>query len=126
MLKLVVINWKKDGMSLDEFNRYWLETHGALVKKYGQDMGYKRYVQSHKIPSPEIEAFAADRGWQEAPDGITEVWWESAEAMQAALSSPEGRKASAIMEADEINFVASKKLSAFISDEKVVFDYTND
>lgn len=87
-------------------------------------MGFLRYVQSHKIPNAEIEAFAADRGWQEAPDGVTEVWWESLESMTTALSSPEGQEASAALEADEVNFVASKKLSAFLSEEKVIFDFT--
>lgn len=124
MIKLVVNAWKKEGMTLEEFNHHWLKNHGALVAKYGPDMGYRKYIQSHKIPSPDIDNFAEARGWQEAPDGIAEVWWDSVESMQAALSSPEGQKASAIMEEDEINFLSSKKLSAFLSEEKVIFDHT--
>jgi len=80
-------------------------------------MGYLKYVQSHKILSPDIDAFAEARGWQEAPDGIAEVWWDSIESMRAALSSPEGQKASAIVEEDEDKFLSSKKLSAFLSRE---------
>lgn len=124
MLKMIVINWRKPEISLEEFNHHWYVNHGALVKQHAKAMGFLRYVQSHKIPNAEIEAFAADRGWQEAPDGVTEVWWESLESMTTALSSPEGQEASAALEADEVNFVASKKLSAFLSEEKVIFDFT--
>ena len=39
------------------------------------------------------------------------------------MSSPEGRKASAALDADEVNFVASRPLSAFLCEEKIIFDF---
>src|SRR3546814_12614340 len=102
MIKMVVEVWKKDGMTDAAFTRRWLVEHGALVKQHANAMGFVRYIQSHKQPSPAIEAFAAGRGWKRPPDGLTEVWWESGEAMNAALGSPAGQAASAALAADEV------------------------
>src|SRR3546814_14675379 len=84
MIKMVVEVWKKDGMTDAAFTRRWLVEHGALVKQHANAMGFVRYIQSHKQPSPAIEAFAAGRGWKRPPDGLTEVWWASGGAMNAA------------------------------------------
>ena len=124
MLKMVVEVWKKQGMTDAAFRERWLVQHGALVRKHAKAMGFLRYVQSHKLPMPAIEKFAEDRGWKPAPDGITEVWWESEATMNAALGSPEGIAASAELEVDEKAFCDSRNLSAFLSEEKVIFDFT--
>lgn len=123
MIKMVVEVWKRPDFTDEQFAKRWLIEHGALVKKHAKAMGFVKYVQSHKIPSPEIEAFAEGRGWKKAPDGLTEVWWESMETMQAAAASPEGIAASKELEIDEQAFCDSKKLSAFLSNEEVIFDF---
>lgn len=126
MIKMVVDVWKRPDMTQDQFEQRWLIEHGALVKQHANAMGFVKYIQSHKIHSNEIDTFAAGRGWQPPPDGLTEIWWESLESMQAAFSSPEGQKASEILEKDEVNFVDAKKISAFLAIEKVIFDFTSE
>ena len=123
MIKMVVEVWKKPGMTDEQFRERWLVEHGNLVKKHAKAMGFLRYIQSHKIPSPDIEEFARGRGWKPAPDGITEVWWESKEAMEAALSSPEGQAASKLFQEDEEQFCGSPRLSAFLATEETIFDF---
>ncbi|MGD9661810.1 MAG: EthD domain-containing protein [Porticoccaceae bacterium] len=123
MIKMVVDVWKRPDMTQEQFEKRWLVEHGALVKQHAKAMGFVKYIQSHKIPSKEIEAFAAGRGWQQPPDGLTEVWWESMEAMQAAFNTPEGQKASAILQQDEVQFIDAKRISAFLAVEKVIFDF---
>lgn len=123
MIKMVVEVWKKPGMTDEAFSKRWLVEHGNLVRKHAKAMGFLRYVQSHKTPSPEIEAFAAGRGWKPAPDGLTEVWWESMESMQAALGSPEGIAASAELEADEKHFIDPPKISAYLAVEEEIFNF---
>lgn len=124
VIKMVVEVWKKEGMTDEAFASRWLNQHGALVRRLAKPMGFLRYIQSHKVPSPEIEAFAAGRGWKRPPDGLTEVWWASKEAMQAALSSPEGQAASAELAVDEAEFIEASKISAFLATEEVIFDFT--
>lgn len=126
MIKMVVEVWKKDGMTDEAFAQRWLGEHGALVKKHAKAMGFLRYIQSHKVPSPEIEAFAKGRGWKQPPDGLTEVWWESEAAMQAAMGSPEGQIASAELAVDEAKFVEMGKISAYLAVEEVIFDFTRE
>ncbi len=123
MIKMVVEVWKKPGMTDEAFSQRWLVEHGGLVRKHAKAMGFLRYVQSHKRPSAEIEAFAAGRGWKPAPDGLTEVWWESVEAMQAALASPEGIAASAELEQDEKHFIDPPKISAYLAVEEEIFNF---
>ncbi|MBI2800486.1 MAG: EthD domain-containing protein [Gammaproteobacteria bacterium] len=126
MIKMVVEVWKKAGMSDEAFAQRWLVDHGRLVLAHAKAMGFVRYVQSHKLPSPEIEAFASGRGWKTPPDALTEIWWESKESMVAAMGTPEGQAASAILAEDEVQFIESSKISAFLSEEKVIFDFVGD
>lgn len=121
MIKMVVEVWKRPDMTQQAFEKRWLVEHGKLVKQYAKAMGFVRYVQSHKIPSKDIEEFGKERGWKEPFDGLTEVWWESMEAMQSALASPEGQKASKILQQDEMQFIDTKRISAFLAEEKVIF-----
>lgn len=124
MIKMVVEVWKKPDMTDEAFAQRWLVDHGNLVKKHAKSMGFLRYIQSHKIPSKAIEDFAEGRGWKKAPDGLTEVWWESMDSMNAAMASPEGIAASAELAEDEVKFCDSSKLSAFLAEEQVIFDFT--
>ncbi|MET0546960.1 MAG: EthD domain-containing protein [Caulobacterales bacterium] len=125
MIKMVVEVWKRPDMTDEQFSRRWLVEHGALVKKHAKAMGFVKYIQSHKVPSPAIDAFAEGRGWKQAPDGLTEVWWESMDSMNAAMGSPAGQAASAALEIDEKEFVDARKLSAFLAVEEVIFDFAS-
>jgi hypothetical protein len=125
MIKLVVEVWKRSDMSMEAFTRRWLVDHGALVKKHANAMGLVRYVQSHKQPSDAIDTMARGRGWKSPPDGLTEVWWESMESLNKAMSSAQGQAASAELALDEQQFCDAKKVSAFLAIEETIFDLTS-
>ena len=124
MIKMVVEVWKKPGWTDEAFAERWLIEHGALVKRHAKAMGFRRYIQSHKLHSPAMEAFAEGRGWKGPPDGLTEVWWDSQETMDAALASPEGQAASVVLAEDEVKFTDTNRLSVFLAAEEVIFDFT--
>lgn len=121
-VKMVVKVWKKAGLSTEQFSERWRVAHGDLVRSLAGPMGFIRYVQNHRAEGG--FDFAAMRGWQPAPDGVTEVWWESAAAMTAALSSAEGQEASAILAADEAEFIDGARITAFLAKEVCIFDHT--
>jgi uncharacterized protein (TIGR02118 family) len=123
MLKMVIEVYRKPGMSLEEFEDYWLNKHGPLVRKHGPAMGMKRYVQSHNVPSEAIAEFRRARGWAEPCEALAEVWWESEEAMLAAMSSPEGQEASKILAEDEVNFCDMTRLTAFLAKEHEIYNH---
>ena len=81
-----------------------------------------RYVQSHTT-LPEVNAgFREGRGLAEAYDGITEVWWESAEALAAGGATEEGRAAAQTLLEDEAKFIDFSKSRVFMTEEHEIFD----
>jgi hypothetical protein len=121
-VKMVVDVWKRPGLSPEEFSNRWLTEHGDLVRKQAKAMGFSKYVQNHRDPGSKFD-FAGLRGWQPAPDGVTEVWWPSIEAMRAAMASPEAIEAGAALRADEEQFIDPAKVRAFLGKEHSIFDY---
>ena len=70
---------KKEGMTLEAFQKHWLEVHAALCVKLP---GMRRYSVNF-----------VDRGrFPHFPyDGFSELWFDDEEALIAALNSPEGK-----------------------------------
>ncbi len=83
MVKLVYCVRRKAGMTLEEFQKRWLEVHGPLVKKLREQMPQvRRYVQSHTIAESRAnDGLRASRGTRQPYDGITEVWFDGLEAL---------------------------------------------
>ena len=93
MVKLVYCLRRRADISLEEFYRYWLNTHGPKVKSMAEALRARRYIQSHTC-APELnQIFAVSRGLAPAYDGITEVWWDSVEDVKAAMASAVGAEA---------------------------------
>ncbi|RYD48440.1 MAG: hypothetical protein EOP85_03550, partial [Verrucomicrobiaceae bacterium] len=87
-------------------------------------LGMKRYVQSHTIQNPVLNAAAQQpRGITEMYDGITEVWWDSPEALAASLQTPEAQEANRILSEDEARFVDLENSAIFFTVEHTIFDF---
>ena len=124
MLKLVYCIRRHEDVSAEEFHRYWLEDHGPLVRSVAKEIGAARYVQSHTV-APELnEVLRASRGLEEPYDGITEVWWESTAALEAAMQSPEGQNAQRRLIEDESKFIDFARSRVFMTEEHVIVDGT--
>ena len=83
MVKSIVVARKKTGMSREEFNTYWEQTHGPLAAK--MIPGLRRYVQNHFVDVP---------GMEYEGDGIVEMWYDDIDAYLKSmeyLHSDEGR-----------------------------------
>src|ERR1700693_4972888 len=106
LIKAVYQLKKLDGMSVDEFRKYWIEIHGNLGSKLP---GLRRYVQSHLID----EAYLYARPHF---DGVAQLWFDSAEAMRAAFESPQGK---ALAE-DGPKFTDMAALRWFVAQEHIV------
>jgi uncharacterized protein (TIGR02118 family) len=122
MIKLVYCIRRNPDKTPEEFHRYWLETHGPLVRSVAADIGAARYVQSHTA-EPELNALlATSRGSGEPYDGITEVWWNSVEEMAASMSTPAGQDAQRRLVDDEATFIDFANSTVFMTEEHTIFE----
>jgi uncharacterized protein (TIGR02118 family) len=122
MIKLIYCLRRRADISLEEFYRYWLDTHGPKVKSMAEALRARRYIQSHTC-APELnQIFANSRGLAPAYDGVTEVWWDSVEEVKAAMASTAGAEAMATLMEDETRFIDFSQSRIFMTTEHAIFD----
>ena len=105
MTKMMLLLYKRADLTGDEFNRYWRERHQPLLL---QLPGLKKLVLNGVRHDANTPASACD--------GISEAWYDSPEAMYAALAS----SAAQAVAADTLNFLDVSKLQILIVDEDMV------
>lgn len=120
MIKLSFALRRLPGMSRAEFQQYWREQHGPLVRELAPLLGIRRYVQLHTADDALNEALRAGRGGPEPYDGVAELWFDSAEAIQAATATTEGRDAALALLEDERRFIDLGRSPLWIGEEHEV------
>jgi uncharacterized protein (TIGR02118 family) len=120
MLKLVFCARRLPSLSRREFQRYWRETHGPLVRRHAAALRIRRYVQLHTRDTPLNAALQASRGGPEEFDGVAELWWDSIEDLQAGVGSPAGRAAGEELLEDERRFIDLARSPLWVGEEYVV------
>ena len=108
MVKVLTFLKRKPGMSVEDFQRYWLTRHPAVVVRLP---GVRRYVQSHTLPSVYTKG-------EPAYDGIAEVWADDTNALRAMTRSPEN----ASVHADEAQFIDRDRMGVIVTEEHVLVD----
>lgn len=118
MVKLVFCLRRKEGMSLEEFQRYWFETHGPLVRSHAETLRIRRYVQVHTSATPLNDALRGSRGGPESFDGVAELWWDSLDD----LASPTAEATAAAQEllSDERRFIDLARSPLWIAEEREI------
>ncbi len=102
MIKVVLLLARRGDLSPADFRRHWRETHAPLLM---QLPGLRRLVFNYAQPGQD--------GVAPEYDGISEDWFESVEAMQAAFASPAGQA----VFADAPNFLDMTKLQLLVVEE---------
>jgi uncharacterized protein (TIGR02118 family) len=117
MIRLVYVVRRLPNMTREEFQRYWLDTHGPLVSSYASAMKIRRYIQSHTINDPRNEMVRELRGTLEPYDGVADLWWDNEEVLAEAGLSEKGQQASAALVADEMNFIDFSRSTMYFATE---------
>jgi uncharacterized protein (TIGR02118 family) len=121
MIKLVFTLRRREGMTREEFQRYWREQHAPLVKRHAQTLRIRRYVQVHARETDLDEAVAAARGSEpRSYDGVAELWWDSLEELAAAYSSEAGQAAGFELLEDERRFIDLPSSPLWLGEEHEV------
>lgn len=108
------------GLSEDEARRYWLGTHGPLIRSHSPARGLIAYNQVHRVDCPLVTAFSSPRGATAAPYlGHAESWFERSPSQEPP---PEMRAAMKAAIEDEAKFIDWSRSTILIGKELVFVD----
>ena len=122
MLKITMCIRRLPHLTREEFDAYWRDRHGPLVRSYKDVLRIKRYVQTSPIAdSAAQEALRASHGTSASRfDGCAELWWESLDDLAAVRHSPQGREALRELLADEKKFIDLARSELWYGTERTV------
>ncbi len=109
MMKLIYMITRKEGMSVEEFQTYWRETHAPIAAKIP---GVRRYVQCHTLP----ETYGGNT--PPSYDGAAELWYDDLQAFRDSIPTPE----CAAAREDELNFIDHSRSILFFTEEKPIVE----
>ena len=121
MIKLVYCLTRKPDVSPEKFHSYWLAQHAQKVVERQRALRALKYVQSHSVEAELNELLRKSRGLEAPYDGITEIWWKSADDVRAALGTPEGVRAMQELLEDESTFIDFGRSRVFLTEEHQIF-----
>jgi uncharacterized protein (TIGR02118 family) len=109
MIKLIICASRRADLSFEEFDAYWRDKHGPLLKSVSDFARHvRKYVQCHRAVN------AVPFGIPGPYDGVAELWFDSAEDAAKAFSEP---KYLEIIRPDELKFVDPHKCISFVTEE---------
>lgn len=119
-IKMMFCLRRAEGLSREQFQRYWLEDHAPVVERLAGQTGMIRYVQCHTYDSPLGAGAARARGTAVPYDGVMEGWWESEEAARAAFKAMDPASGTLLLD-DERRFIDQARSSLFVTHERVIY-----
>jgi uncharacterized protein (TIGR02118 family) len=123
LIKLVFTIRRREGMTREEFQRYWRGEHARLVERHAEVLRIRRYVQTHALDTDADAALAEARGSEPRHyDGVAELWWDSVEDLLEASDSEEGLLAANALLEDERRFIDLPSSPIWLGEENVVID----
>ncbi|MCA9404520.1 MAG: EthD domain-containing protein [Candidatus Omnitrophica bacterium] len=120
MVKFVMCLTRHPDLSREEFQEYWLNSHGPFFRKFQAVHKAGKYTQLHTLTTPLNANLIASRGMTAEYDGIVEVEFESEQAFMDAMSTEEGQRLGAALLEDEGRFIDHSKSTAFMAVEHEV------
>ncbi len=120
MIKLTFCLTRLPSLSREQFQDYWFNTHGPLVRSVKDVLRIKRYVQLHSFDESISAPIRASREGPPQYDGVALLWWESFEDMGKIASDPKAAEAGRMLLEDERKFIDLPKSPLWYGEEKVV------
>ena len=103
-----------------EARRYWLETHGPLIRAHSPARGLIAYNQVHRLDCPLVDAFSSPRGTSaKSYLGHAESWFERSSGQ---APPPEMRSAMDAAIEDEARFIDWARSTILVGKERVFVD----
>jgi uncharacterized protein (TIGR02118 family) len=105
-----------------QFQDYWLNRHGPLVRSHAGALGIRRYVQTHATETPFDAGLRGVRGAPEPYDGIAELWWDDEATFERSMRDPAARAAGKILVDDERTFIDLARSPLWINREHAIVE----
>jgi uncharacterized protein (TIGR02118 family) len=114
MVKLIVCAKRKPGMTHEEFDHYWRENHGPLVRSVPEFIRHvRKYVQCHIVSNSVPLGASSDY------DGVAELWFDSLDELHQAFNEPRYLE---IIRTDELKFADIANSVSLVTEEVPIFD----
>ena len=120
MIKLTFCLTRLPHLSREEFQAYWFNHHGPLVRSVADVLRIKRYVQTHSAAEELSQPFQATRGGPPGYDGVAELWWDSWDDLSANADNQAARDAGLMLLEDERKFIDLSKSPLWWGEEKPI------
>jgi hypothetical protein len=121
VLKLTFCLRRLPSLSLVEFQDYWLNRHGPLVRRLQPALRMVRYVQQHRLDGDLAAGMQRVRGAPEPFDGIAELWWTDEQSYRAAGRDPKAREAGRLLLEDEAKFIDLPRSPLWLNREETIY-----
>ena len=121
MLKLTFCLRRLPSLSLVEFQDYWLNKHGPLVRRLQPALRMVRYVQQHRLDGDLAAGMQRVRGAPDPFDGIAELWWTDEASYRAAGRDPKAREAGRLLLEDEAKFIDLPRSPLWLNREETIY-----
>jgi uncharacterized protein (TIGR02118 family) len=109
MIKLIICASRRADITAAQFDAYWRDKHGPLVKSVTEFSRHvRKYVQCHLVET------SVPFGIPGTYDGVSELWFDSVDQAKKAFSEP---KYLEIIRADELKFVDPHRCISFVTEE---------
>jgi hypothetical protein len=110
MIKLTFCLKRKPGMSLAEFQDYWLNHHGPLVRSHKDALQIRKYVQLHSSGHAADDGLRASRAASleaaaDTFDGVAQLWFDSFDSLATNGENPAAAAAGRELLEDERKFI---------------------
>jgi uncharacterized protein (TIGR02118 family) len=106
------------GMSREEFQHYWWNTHGPLVKEHAWPR-LRRYVQVHSNANAEEMPGRHQRGAPPPYDGVAILWYDDS---FPARPPEEQQRIGPLIQEDERQFIDHSRSPLWMGREVVIID----
>jgi hypothetical protein len=117
MVKLVYCLRRLSHLSREEFQTYWRENHGQLVRRTAGPVNIRRYVQIHTVDFQRRAGARQAIERSEPFDGVAELWWDSAEDFAPENPSRERQQSIAAHVEDERRFIDLSESPLWLAEE---------
>lgn len=119
MIKIIYCIARKPELTREEFQKYWVEIHGAAVWERAQTIGMRGFVQCRTVDSVLGAACAETRGTDGDYDGVMHGWWDSDDSAVGAFNSEAGTETMNYLFADEATFMDFSRSRIFTVEETI-------